>query len=40
MPRQLAYSDLDFKAADRDGWEIPWPISYKDVAPYSTASTS
>jgi choline dehydrogenase-like flavoprotein len=30
----LRYSDLDFKAADRDGWEIPWPISYKDVAPY------
>ena len=30
----LRYSELDFKAADRDGWEIPWPISYKDVAPY------
>ena len=30
----LRYADLDFKAADRDGWEIPWPISYADVAPY------
>ena len=30
----LRYSDIDFKAADRDGWEIPWPISYADLAPY------
>jgi len=30
----LRYAELDFKAADRDGWEIPWPISYSDVAPY------
>ena len=30
----LRYADLDFKAAERDGWEIPWPISYKDIAPY------
>jgi choline dehydrogenase-like flavoprotein len=30
----LRYSDLDFKGADRDGWEIPWPISYADLAPY------
>ena len=30
----LRYSDLDFKAAERDGWEIPWPISYQDLAPY------
>jgi choline dehydrogenase-like flavoprotein len=30
----LRYSDLDFKAADRDGWEIPWPLSYADLAPY------
>lgn len=22
----LRYSDIDLKAADRDGWEIPWPI--------------
>ena len=30
----LRYAELDFKSADRDGWEIPWPISYADVAPY------
>ena len=30
----LRYSDIDFKAAERDGWGIPWPISYKDIAPY------
>ncbi len=30
----LRLSDLDFKGAARDGWEIPWPISYADIAPY------
>jgi len=30
----LRYSDLDFKSAERDGWEIPWPIGYKEIAPY------
>src|SRR2546430_12239265 len=25
----LRYSDLDFAGAERDGWEIPWPIRYK-----------
>jgi choline dehydrogenase-like flavoprotein len=30
----LRLSDLDFKSADADGWEIPWPIAYADVAPY------
>jgi choline dehydrogenase-like flavoprotein len=30
----LRYSDLDFASAERDGWEIPWPIRYKDIAPY------
>jgi choline dehydrogenase-like flavoprotein len=30
----LRYSEMDFKAAERDGWEIPWPISYADLAPY------
>ena len=30
----LRYSDLDFKSAEHDGWEIPWPIGYKDIAPY------
>ncbi|HEY8536232.1 MAG TPA: GMC family oxidoreductase, partial [Vicinamibacterales bacterium] len=30
----LRYSDLDFKGPAMDGWEIPWPIEYKDIAPY------
>src|SRR6266542_51929 len=30
----LRYSEMDLKASERDGWEIPWPISYKDIAPY------
>jgi choline dehydrogenase-like flavoprotein len=30
----LRMSDLDFQGPARDGWEIPWPITYKDVAPY------
>ncbi len=30
----LRYADLDFASAERDGWGIPWPIRYKDVAPY------
>jgi choline dehydrogenase-like flavoprotein len=30
----LRYAELDFKSAERDGWEIPWPISYGDVSPY------
>jgi glucoside 3-dehydrogenase (cytochrome c) catalytic subunit len=27
-------SDYDFKAAERDGYGDPWPISYKDLEPY------
>ncbi len=30
----LRMSDLDFKAASRDGYGEDWPISYADVAPY------
>ncbi|HLH02405.1 MAG TPA: GMC family oxidoreductase [Bryobacteraceae bacterium] len=30
----LRYSDLDFEGPARDGWEIPWPIRYKDIGPY------
>jgi choline dehydrogenase-like flavoprotein len=30
----LRYADLDFKGPAKDGWEIPWPIEYTDVAPY------
>ena len=27
-------SDLEFKAASRDGYGDDWPITYKDIAPY------
>jgi glucoside 3-dehydrogenase (cytochrome c) catalytic subunit len=27
-------SDVDFKAASRDGYDVDWPISYTDLAPY------
>jgi choline dehydrogenase-like flavoprotein len=30
----LRYSDLDFEGPAKDGWEIPWPIRYKDIKPY------
>jgi choline dehydrogenase-like flavoprotein len=30
----LRYSEMDFKGPEKDGWEIPWPISYQDIAPY------
>src|SRR6266853_742510 len=28
------FSDLDLKAASRDGYGEDWPLSYKDLAPY------
>ncbi|MBV8072170.1 MAG: GMC family oxidoreductase, partial [Acidobacteriaceae bacterium] len=28
------FSDLEFKAASRDGYGEDWPISYADIAPY------
>ena len=27
-------SDVDFKAASRDGYDVDWPISYADLAPH------
>ena len=30
----LRYSDLNLTEPERDGWEIPWPIRYRDLAPY------
>ncbi|MDE0104696.1 MAG: GMC family oxidoreductase [Bryobacterales bacterium] len=30
----LRYSDLNFQEPSKDGWEIPWPITYKEIAPY------
>ena len=28
------WSDLDFKANERDGHGIPWPVDYADIAPW------
>jgi choline dehydrogenase-like flavoprotein len=28
------WSDLDFEANEKEVWEIPWPISYKDIEPW------
>lgn len=28
------FSDLDFKAATHDGFDVDWPIEYKEIAPY------
>ena len=30
----LRMSDLDFAGPEREGWGIPWPIRYADIAPY------
>src|SRR5262249_55348147 len=30
----LRYGELNLQEAARDGWEIPWPIHYGDIAPY------
>ena len=30
----LRYSDLNFQEPAKDGWEIPWPITYEEIAPY------
>ena len=28
------YSDLDFKAASHDGFDVDWPVDYKEISPY------
>ena len=28
------FSDLDFKAASHDGFDVDWPIDYQEMAPY------
>lgn len=28
------YSDLDFKAASQDGFDVDWPVDYKEISPY------
>lgn len=30
----LRYSPLNLTEPSRDGWEIPWPLSYEEIAPY------
>lgn len=30
----LRYGDLNFSEPAIDGWEVPWPVTYSDVAPY------
>ncbi len=30
----LRYSDLNFREPALDGWEIPWPVTYAEMAPY------
>lgn len=28
------FSEIDFRAASRDGYDVDWPISYAEIAPY------
>jgi choline dehydrogenase-like flavoprotein len=28
------FSEIDFKAASRDGLDVDWPVSYEEIAPY------
>jgi choline dehydrogenase-like flavoprotein len=30
------FSEIDFRAATRDGYDVDWPISYDEIAPYYT----
>ncbi len=30
----LRCSDLNFNEPAVDGWEVPWPVTYKEIAPY------
>jgi choline dehydrogenase-like flavoprotein len=30
------FSDIDFRAATRDGYDVDWPITYDEIAPYYT----
>src|SRR5450755_3313577 len=30
------FGDIDFKAASRDGYDVDWPITYDEMAPYYT----
>ena len=28
------FGEIDFKAATRDGYDVDWPITYEEIAPY------
>ena len=28
------FSDIDFQAASRDGYDVDWPLTYQEIAPY------
>ena len=28
------FGDIDFRAASRDGYDVDWPITYEEIAPY------
>lgn len=28
------FGDIDFRAASRDGYDVDWPVSYEEIAPY------
>lgn len=28
------FGDIDFRAASRDGYDVDWPVTYKEMAPY------
>lgn len=28
------FAEIDFRAASRDGYDIDWPVSYEEIAPY------
>lgn len=30
------FAELDFRAASRDGYDVDWPVSYEEIAPYYT----
>ncbi|MBV8809311.1 MAG: GMC family oxidoreductase [Acidobacteriaceae bacterium] len=30
------FSQIDFRAASRDGYDIDWPVTYEEIAPYYT----
>jgi choline dehydrogenase-like flavoprotein len=30
------FSEIDFKAASRDGYDVDWPVTYEEIAPYYT----